>query len=142
MKTFTTDNTIFRYNENKGTVHIYDKEYDVETTVNISDIIAFANSLKSDKETNSARIHVGDIVKHFKREGLTAEEKTTNMYLYKVLSFGYDTDSGKYMVTYMALYGDFKTYIRSYDEFMSEVDTVKYPNVNQKYRFEVYNFID
>ena len=84
----------------------------------------------------------GDIVKHFKREGLTAEEKATNMYLYKVLSFGYDTDSGKYMATYMALYGGFKTYIRPYDEFMSEVDTAKYPNINQKYRFEVYNFID
>ena len=46
------------------------------------------------------------------------------------------------MVTYIDLYKSFKTYICSYDEFMSEVDTVKYPNINQKYRFEVYNFID
>ena len=43
MKTFTTDNTVSRYYEHKGIVHIYDTESDVEPTVNISDIIAFAN---------------------------------------------------------------------------------------------------
>ena len=42
----------------------------------------------------------------------------------------------KYIV-YRGLYGDGKLYIRPYDMFMSEVDRVKYPNVEQKYRFEL-----
>ena len=35
------------------------------------------------------RIKIGDIVKHFKREGLTEEQKVTNEYLYKVLDFSF-----------------------------------------------------
>lgn len=42
----------------------------------------------------------------------------------------------KYIV-YRGLYGDGKLYIRPYDMFMSEVDREKYPNVEQKYRFEL-----
>lgn len=42
----------------------------------------------------------------------------------------------KYIV-YRGLYGEGKLYIRPYDMFMSEVDREKYPNVKQKYRFEL-----
>lgn len=141
MKTFSTDSTIFKYYEDDKTVNIYDKEHDTETVINASDLIKFVDSL-SPKEKTDNRIKVGDIVKHFKREGLTAEEKSTNMYLYKILSFGVNTETGERTVNYMALYGNFEIYNRPYDMFMSKVDTVKYPSIKQEYRFEVYDFID
>ena len=38
---------------------------------------------------------------------------------------------------YRDLYGEEDLYIRPLDMFMEEVDKQKYPNVNQKYRFEL-----
>ena len=40
-------------------------------------------------------------------------------------------------MVYEALYPPFKTCARPYDMFMSEVDREKYPDIQQKYRFEV-----
>lgn len=88
-------------------------------------------------------IQVGDIVQHFKRELLT--DSTSSLYLYKILEIAEHTETKERLVIYQALYEDvakgihFGVFARPYDMFMSEVDHSKYPNIKQKYRFEVYN---
>lgn len=85
-----------------------------------------------------ARIKRGDYVRHFKRETLTELELRSNprKYLYKVLSIdAINTVDESRCVVYGSMYDD-KVYVRPYDEFMSEVDKVKYPDIKQKYKFE------
>ena len=74
-------------------------------------------------EANKREIPVGTVVKHFKNK------------LYKILGYADHVDGGR-CVIYEALYSPYKVYIREYSEFMSEVDHNKYPDVQQKYRFE------
>lgn len=78
-------------------------------------------------------IFIGDIVRHFKREWVSAE---TSEYLYKVLAFAQHTETGEKLVIYQALYSPFKVCARPYAMFMSEVDREKYPDIKQQYRFE------
>ena len=79
-------------------------------------------------------IHIGDIVRHFKRELIA---QPTTEYLYRIIAFAVHSETGEQLVVYQALYAPFKTCARPYAMFMSEVDREKYPHIKQQYRFEV-----
>ena len=72
-------------------------------------------------------IKLNTIYKHFKGDK------------YLVMDIVIDSETGKEMVLYKGLYGNCPTYVRPLDMFLSEVDHDKYPEIEQKYRFEEIN---
>lgn len=87
----------------------------------------------------------GDIVKHFKRETMQPADlfEQPTLYLYEIIGYGKHTETKEDFVIYKTLYnlGDVKAgniYIRPKEMFESKVDTNKYPNIQQEYRFELF----
>ena len=70
-------------------------------------------------------VKIKGIYKHFKGD------------YYIVEDIGYYSENLEKCVIYRALYDDNKLYIRPLDMFLSEVDHKKYPDVEQKYIFEL-----
>ncbi len=56
---------------------------------------------------------------------------------YLVEDIAKDSETEQEMVVYRRLYDDGGLWIRPKEMFLSEVDHEKYPNVKQKYRFEL-----
>lgn len=84
-------------------------------------------------------IKSGVKVKHFKREQMTHEELIASpaKYTYEILGTAIHTETEETLVIYRALYGDMAMYARPVQMFLSEVDREKYPQVQQKFRFEL-----
>ena len=82
------------------------------------------------------RFSPGDIVCHFKRETLSAEEKNKNVYMYEIIGVAVHTETREEMMVYRALYGDKEMFTRPLEMFLGEVDREKYPDIKQRYRFE------
>lgn len=77
----------------------------------------------------------GDIVCHFKRHML---EDPGMEYLYQIVGIATHSETREQLMVYRALYGEKGLYVRPLAMFLSEVDTVKYPDAKQRYRFELF----
>ena len=84
------------------------------------------------------KFNKGDIVQHFKREKMTEKQ----LYLYEIIGTARHTENKEELMIYKPLYPtectngvDFA--VRPLEMFLSEVDREKYPDVTQKYRFEL-----
>ena len=72
-------------------------------------------------------LKIHGVYKHFKG----------NYYL--VEDIAKDSETKEEMVLYRRLYEDCGLWVKPKEMFLSEVDHEKYPNVKQKYRFELQN---
>ena len=70
------------------------------------------------------KIELKKVYRHFKGKKYVVED------------IAEDTETGEKMVIYRALYGEGKLWARPVEMFLSEVDHKKYPDVEQKWRFE------
>ncbi len=72
-------------------------------------------------------LEINCVYKHFKGK------------YYVVVDVAKDCETLEDVVVYRALYGEHTLWVRKKEDFLSEVDHVKYPDVKQKYRFEKKN---
>ena len=71
------------------------------------------------------RVKINGIYKHFKGDYYLVEDIAIN------------SETNEKYVVYRSLYGNNKLYIRPLKMFLSKVDSDKYPDIKQKYRFEL-----
>lgn len=70
-------------------------------------------------------IKINGIYRHFKGD------------LYLLCDIATHSETGEKYAVYRRLYGDCSLWVRPLEMFLSEVDRDKYPDVAQRYRFEL-----
>lgn len=70
-------------------------------------------------------VQINRVYKHFKGD------------YYLVVDIGTDSETLEKCVIYRKLYKDRALWIRPLDDFLGEVNHEKYPDVKQKYKFEL-----
>lgn len=70
-------------------------------------------------------IQINRVYKHFKGD------------YYLVVDIGTDSETLEKCVIYRKLYEDGTLWIRPLDDFLGEVNHEKYPDIKQKYKFEL-----
>jgi len=73
----------------------------------------------------NTHISIGQTYRHFKGN------------LYKILAIAVHTETDESLVIYQALYGAQTVYARPQVMFLEDIDLAKYPQAEQKYRFEL-----
>ncbi len=71
------------------------------------------------------KIKINGVYKHFKGD------------YYLVVDTAKYSETDEECVVYRSLYGNGQLWVRPMSMFLSEVDHEKYPNVKQKYRFQL-----
>ncbi len=71
------------------------------------------------------KIQLHRVYKHFKGD------------CYLVEDLARDSETNEEVVIYRKLYGDGSLWVRPLSLFLSEVDHKRYPNIKQRYRFEL-----
>lgn len=71
------------------------------------------------------KLKIKGVYKHFKGDSYIVEDICR------------DCETTEELVLYRGLYGDGQLWARPKDDFLGEVDHVKYPNVTQKYKFQL-----
>ena len=79
------------------------------------------------KEKQMNQIKINGIYKHFKGD------------YYLLVDVAKHSETGEDYVVYRKLYEDCALWVRPLDMFLEEVDHEKYPEVDQKYRFQLQN---
>ena len=83
---------------------------------------------------------IGESYKHFKRDLMNKKEiekYKDEKYLYKILNFAKDTETGEILVIYKSISDNIaEVWSRPLTMFSSKVDKEKYPESKQEYRFE------
>lgn len=93
---------------------------------------------------NVHNIYKPMFLQHFKRETEKITTDNQTVYIYKLLYVSTHSETKELLVNYEAMYEDETKGVRLYhicsrpiEMFISKVDTNKYPNIKQKYRFEL-----
>lgn len=71
------------------------------------------------------KAEIGRVYRHFKGD------------YYLVENLAHDSETGEAVVIYRKLYGDGGLWVRPLTMFLEKVDTEKYPDADQIYRFEL-----